>query len=267
MRVRDLGGLEGPVWLFGGAYSNAQAVRAFLAGAAQAGVRPICTGDLVAYGADPVAVLEMLAERAEVIAGNVERQLAADASDCGCGFAPGTTCESLSRGWYAHARARVAERWRRWMGALPDMAVFTHEGRRWAVIHGGMSDISRFLWPDMPDDVFRHEINMIKREVGPVDGVVAGHCGIAFERRIGDVTWLNAGVIGLPPHDGRPETRFAVLGKDGARLHRLSYDHRAAAAAMRAAGLGQGYAETLETGLWPSQDVLPEALRRPLHPG
>ena len=46
------------------------------------------------------------------------------------------------------------------------------------------------------------------------------------------------------------------------RLLRLAYDHAAAAADMRAAGLTQGYDRALETGWWPSEDVLPPALRR-----
>jgi hypothetical protein len=41
----------------------------------------------------------------------------------------------------------------------------------------------------------------------------------------------------------------------------LSYDHRAAAAAMHRCGHADGYARALATGLWPSLDVLPPAER------
>ena len=45
-------------------------------------------------------------------------------------------------------------------------------------------------------------------------------------------------------------------------FERLSYDVEAAVAAMKAAGLVQGYEIALETGVWPSEDVLPDALKR-----
>ena len=41
--------------------------------------------------------------------------------------------------------------------------------------------------------------------------------------------------------------------------HSLQYDHRETAAKLRNAGLPEGYAATLETGLWPSLDILPAA--------
>ena len=89
------------------------------------------------------------------------------------------------------------------------------------------------------------------------------HCGMAFTRRIGTHLWINAGAIGLPPHDGAPGTRYAVLREDAPpELVRLNYDHAGAAEAMRRAGLTQGYEAALLSGWWPSEDVLPDALRR-----
>lgn len=70
-------------------------------------------------------------------------------------------------------------------------------------------------------------------------------------------TWLNAGVIGMPAHDGDPRTRFAVLKGGTPTFHRLTYDQDAASDAMVAAGLTQGYHRALVTGYWPSEDVLP----------
>jgi predicted phosphodiesterase len=267
MRVRDLGEMEGEVLLFGGPYSNLHALQALRDRAGAQGLPPeraICTGDVAAYCADPGPSVSLLRDwGAAVVAGNCERQIAAGAGDCGCGFEAGTACDLLSRGWYAHARAGLDEAARGWMAALPDMAVFTHAGHRCAVIHGGLRDIARFLWPVSPDAAFEDEIAAIRQACGgPVDIVVAGHCGIAFQRQIGRVLWVNAGAVGLPPHDGRPATRFATLSADGVRFHRLEYDHGAAAAAMAAAGLDQGYDRALISGIWPSEDVLPPELRR-----
>lgn len=267
MKIHDLGALDGPVLIHGGAYSNLQAGEALLRRAGALGIpagRMICTGDVTAYCADPGASVGLLRRRGgAVIAGNCERQLAAGARDCGCGFADGTACDLLSRGWFAHADGAVGEDARAWMAALPDVIRFSQGERRYAVIHGGVHDISRFIWPDSPDAVFAEELDALRRMVGPIEGVIAGHSGIAFQRRVAGVHWINAGVIGMPPHDGRPQTRFAVLTDGQAVVHRLDYDWQGARAAMEAAGLTQGYHDALASGYWPSEDVLPASLRRP----
>ncbi len=269
-RHLEIGPLSGEVLLFGGPYSNLQASRALLARARALGIgaaNRICTGDLVAYCANPREVLALWRARAHVVAGNCERQLGEDAPDCGCGFRAGTRCDALSRGWYPFARERMGAAQRAWMRDLPAVASFLHGGRRYAVIHGGFRDIARFVWPTSPDRVLREEIDQIRRALGPVDGVVCGHSGIAFERRLDGVHWINAGAIGMPPNDGRRGGVFAVLGAHGVRFERLDYDARAAAAEMRARGLCQGYDEALLSGLWPSEDVLPEDMRRQAAPG
>lgn len=265
MNIADLGELTGPVLIFGGPYSNLQALESLRDVAKRHGIparNVICTGDVVAYCADPAGTVALMRDwGCHVVAGNCEKQLAAGAMDCGCGFEAGSTCDLLSAGWYAHADAQVTPEARGWMGGLPDMAVFVHEGARHAVIHGGLSDISRFLWPVSPEVDLAEEIALIKAAIGPVDRVLAGHCGIAFSRRVGGVEWVNAGVIGMPPNQGRPETAYAILDR-GVMLHELAYDHSAAHRAMVAAGLTQGYHAALLSGHWPSEDVLPLSLRR-----
>ena len=259
--VHDLGSIPGDLWVMGGVCSNLQALRAFADLAA--GARVLCTGDLVAYCGDPArSVAEVRARGWPVVAGNCERQLAAGPGDCGCGFGEGTACDLLSRGWYAHAMAEVEAADRAWMGALPDIVIFEVHGARWAAIHGGVTAINRFLWPVSPDAAFQQEIKVLEGAVGAVDGVISGHSGIAFTRRIGDIQWVNAGALGVPPHDGACATRYAVLTQAGPEIRRLGYDVAGAVAAMRAAGLEQGYEQALETGWWPSEDILPEALRR-----
>ncbi len=265
MKIRDLGDLHGPVLLFGGPYSNLHATQALVARAGAAkisGANMICTGDVVAYCGDPEATVAAIRDLGcAVVAGNCEKQLAAGAPDCGCGFDDTSQCSVLSHGWYAHALANTSTDSRLWMADLPDMAVFRHGGRRYAVIHGGASNISRFLWPVTSGADLLSEIAVIEGALGPVDGVVSGHSGLAFVRDIGGHRWINAGAIGMPPNDGAPDTRFVVLGKSPV-IHRLSYDSTAAAAAMRAVGLTQGYDAALTSGHWPSEDTLPPELRR-----
>lgn len=257
--------LEAPWLVFGGPYSNLQATEAVLAEAARRGIPParvLCTGDVVAYGADARATAELvMASGIRVVMGTCEEQLGADAGNCGCGFAPGTACDALSGAWYAHARRQVTPAQRAWMAALPRRLVLTlPDGRRLAAIHGGAHAINRFLFPSAPDPVLAEEI-----AAAGCDGVLAGHSGIPFVRRLGRGLWLNAGAVGMPAHDGTPRGWFAVLTPEAGRLRvelrPLAYPHAVAAAAMRAAGLPDGYAAALSSGIWPSEDVLPRAER------
>jgi predicted phosphodiesterase len=266
MRGVDLGRLEGAVLVFGGPYSNLSATRAVLAESRRRGLardHVICTGDVVAYCAEAAkTVAAVRTADCTVVAGNCELQLAAGAMDCGCGFAAGSTCDRLSAGWYRHADREIGVEDRAWMGGLPDVVLFEQAGRRVAVIHGGVTDVSRFLWPTSPDAAFAEEVDALRAMLGPVDLVVAGHCGLAFVRQVAGVTWVNAGVVGMPPNDGRAETRFATVEGGAPVIHDLSYDHAAAHAAMQAAGLTQGYDAGLLSGYWPSEEVLPPELRR-----
>lgn len=266
MIVQDLGELVGPVIVFGGPYSNLHALDALLDVAERMGVAPaslISTGDLVAYCADGEACVQRIRDLGiAVVAGNCERQLAQAADDCGCGFEEGSTCDALSAGWYAHARATISEASRDWMGQLPDAIRFHHSGQRFGVLHGGLSDISRFLWSVSPEVDFTQEITAFERLAGPVDHIFAGHSGIAFERMVNRHRWVNAGTIGMPQNDGQTSTYFAVLDDTGVRFEPLNYDFEGAAEAMEAAGLVQGYHLGLRQGFWPSEDVLPATLRR-----
>jgi len=262
MRVQDLGAIDRPLLVFGGVYSNFHALQALFAQAAAFGFADdqlINTGDAVAYCAAPQACVEALRKRGIAsIAGNVERALAAGDDECGCGFKDGSTCDLLSRGWYPYAQSHVNDAARGWMTGLPDLFTFTHYGRRVMVLHGGATDVSAFIWPDDATSLFEAEITAL----GAVHIVLAGHCGLGFQRRIGAVDWVNAGAIGMPPNDGCPQTRFGILTENAFRLETLNYDHVAAAKAMHAAGLTQGYERGLITGYWPSEDILPPSLRR-----
>jgi predicted phosphodiesterase len=263
-RVMELAA-DGPLLVFGGPYSNLQATQAILAEAARRGIpsqRVICTGDVVAYGADAAACCDLImASGIWVIAGNCEENLAAGALDCGCGFEEGTACDLLSRAWYAHANRQVTAAHRAWMAGLPyRLIIRLPDGRSLAVLHGGAHDISRFIFASAEHKDLADEI-----AATGCDGVIAGHCGIPFVRQVGQGVWINAGAVGMPADDGTPRIWFAVLTPGeaglGVEILPLQYDHAAAAAAMRAVGLPEGYAAALGSGLWPSCDVLPPAER------
>jgi len=260
------------VLVFGGPYSNLQATEAVLAAATRHGIpagRTICTGDVVAYGAEPQATVDAVrAAGIHVVMGNCEESLGLQAGDCGCGFAEGSACADASLRWYAHADADITPAARSWMAALPRQLRFRLGGRSFAVIHGGVDQINRFIFASTPQTEKRAGLDL-----AGTDAVIGGHCGLPFTQALGARLWHNAGVVGMPANDGTARAWYSLLRPDGdgVRLshHALDYDHHTAAARMRTCRLPDGYADALESGLWPSLDVLPAAERAatgvPLH--
>lgn len=254
--------MDGPVLLFGGPYSNFGATQALLREAARLGIPPariVCTGDVVAYCGEPAATVQAVrASGIYVVMGNCEESLGNEAEDCGCGFAEGTACERMAVEWYDYAKSRVGTDDRAWMRDLPRRLDIELGGRRLAAIHGSVSRINRFVFASTPAEEKRAEISL-----AGTDGVIGGHCGLPFTQVIDGKLWHNPGAIGLPANDGTPRAWFSLLvpGYGGMRIehHALGYDHRREAAVMRKHGLAGGYADALETGLWPSCDVLPPA--------
>jgi predicted phosphodiesterase len=250
---------DGAILVFGGPYSNVRALAALRARAAALGVtasRVFCTGDVVAYCAEPEETIAAMREwDCHVVAGNCEQQLALGADDCGCGFVQGSACDALSEGWYGFASRRVSAASRTWMARLPNSLSFSYGGFSLRVVHGSVEQTNRF--------VFASQERLVATELSRTraDIVVAGHAGLPFIRRHRDRVWFNPGVIGMPANDGTPDAWYGVILNtgDGLRLqtHRLTYDHEGAASALRREGYAEAYADALISGRWPSVEVLP----------
>ncbi len=264
-QTHHLGSLDAPLLIFGGPYGNRQALEALLAAAESLGIpasHMLCTGDLAAYAAEPQAVADRIRETGiAVVMGNVEESLGADAGDCGCGFTSGSECDVMAAHWYRYAAEAVGPETKRWMRDLPRRIDLSLNGVPIAAIHGGVGQINRFIFPATPTAEKSAEL-----DTAGTDMVIGGHSGLPFSERIGPRLWHNAGVIGLPANDGTPRVWYSVLipSADGisVELRALSYDHEGAAAAIRAADLPHAYADALETGYWPNDDIMPDADRR-----
>ncbi|MBV8753595.1 MAG: radical SAM protein [Hyphomicrobiales bacterium] len=265
---------DSPAIVFGGPYGNLEATRALLDEAARLGIPPqriVCTGDVVAYGADAAATVDLVrAAGIHVVMGNCEESLASAAADCGCGYVPGSACDRLAAAWFAHADRELGADARAWMAQLPRRIDLVIAGARLVVVHGAIDRINRFIFATTAAAIKADELARSQ-----ADGVIAGHCGLPFTQVVAGRLWHNAGAVGMPANDGTARVWFSLLTpRDGgiAVAHRaLEYDYAAAAAKMRRAGLPEDYAAALETGLWPSCDVLPfkEIRERgvPLEPG
>ena len=260
-----IGDFDRPVLLFGGPYGNLEATLAVLEAARGAGIPPertICTGDTLAYCADPEATVALIRDAGIVVVmGNCEESLSNGAAECGCGYAQGSQCDRWSAQWFAFCAARLSADAKRWMRALPRSVTFTLAGRRFHTIHGGVSEISRYVFASTASAIKAAEIADADAE-----GVIGGHCGLPFTERIGDSLWHNPGVIGLPANDGTPRVWYSVLSPAPAGIsiahHGLDYDHGRAAEKIRAVPeLPWVYASALESGRWPNMDILPKAER------
>lgn len=251
---------NGPILVFGGPYSNLAATTAMRARAEALGIPPqrtICTGDVIAYCAEPEETSRLVRDwGCHVVAGNCEEQIAAGAADCGCGFEEGSACDILAKGWYPYANQRVSSVTREWMAQLPAAIIFETFGLRFRVVHGGSHIVNAFVFASQRDIV------EAEHAAAGADVVIAGHAGVPFMRRVPGGVWFNPGVIGMPANDATTDVWYGLITArpgGGVRLsaYRLAYEHHGAAAAVRRQGYADDYARALVTGLWPSLDILP----------
>ena len=260
MRDLNLGVIEDPCLIFGGAYSNLQSTQALFDVAKRKHIpadRIICTGDLVAYCGDPLATVDLIREKnIHTIMGNCEQSLAADLQDCGCGYETGSSCDLLSIKWYQYASAQLDRNSKDWMAQLAQSITFEMAGRQLKVVHGSVSSINQFIFPSTLKQIKQREL-----ELSGTDGIICGHCGIPFSEFIDQRLWHNAGVIGMPANDGTQRAWYSVLTPKDNQIevahHPLDYDFEAAFKSMKRNNLPEEYAKTLMTGLWDTDNIMP----------
>ena len=145
---------DGPILIFGGPYSNLEATTAVFDAAKRLSIGPegvICTGDVVAYGADALATANLVRDfGCHVVMGNCEESLASGTSDCGCGFPEDSACQRLSSSWFDHANRTVGADLRFWMAGLPRRIDLRFGATELAVVHGGAETINKFIFASTP---------------------------------------------------------------------------------------------------------------------
>lgn len=267
INIHDLGEITTPLLIFGGCYSNLQATQALKKWAEENHFLPeqcICTGDIVAYCGNPYETVELVRNwGVHCIQGNVEQSLSTQADDCGCGFDEGTVCDVLSRGWYPIADAVIDKSQRDWFKKLPEQLHFSFAEYSIQVVHGAVSNVSRFMFNSQTDSDFLDEFELLDKDQ-PIQTnvVIAGHSGLPFSKEVENNYWHNSGALGMPANDGTQAVWFSVVELVDNQIefkhHRLEYDVEAAHQQMLNSNLTQGYHQSLKTGLWPSMDVLPD---------
>jgi len=237
-------------------HSNLHALQACLAHARTNGAsRFAFLGDLVGYGADPAAVLDIVAEHsargAVAVKGNHDAAITGSAG-------------------YFNEAAKSAINWTRgvlgpghrdFLDALP---LIVREGDA-CLVHASAAMPERWTYIDGPDAAAQsvaaagvpytfcghvHEQLLYARG--------AGRRMVAFRPRPGVPIPVSArrewlaivGSVGQP-RDGNPAAAYALADfeRHYITFHRVAYDHFAAARAVRAAGLPEMLAYRLERGI------------------
>ncbi len=259
--IMDIGTRTGELLVFGGVYSNLQALQAVSAFAKTRGILAqniICTGDIVGYCADPTACIELVQEWGiHAIAGNVEMNIRDGLEDCGCNFDENSRCDLFSRIWYPYAFQQSSQGAVEYMHALPEYLTFRLGGATVLVVHGNYGNTSEFVWRSSDWKAIK---GSAFAKTG-ADVVLAGHAGVPFAHEQEGKLWLNSGALGMPANDGTSRVWCATLAAagDGAdyEFHALDYDFDEARRRMLEQPLPKSYALTLANGLWDNTEIMP----------
>lgn len=259
--MMDIGTKKGTMLLFGGVYSNLQALEQLIDISKRLGIPAencICTGDLVAYCAQPEEVVNTFRQwGALTISGNVEQQLANDEEDCGCDFKEGGRCDGLSKQWYPYAKGRLSKESIVWMAQLPEQIVFEYGGKKATVVHGSDKYVSDFIFESTPNDIKESCLKATESEL-----IIAGHSGLPFSQKLSGGNWLNPGVIGMPANDGTTRVWYMLLKWVNNAIthehHSFEYDFKTTQKLMLKNHLPKAYADTLSSGIWDNMEILPE---------
>jgi diadenosine tetraphosphatase ApaH/serine/threonine PP2A family protein phosphatase len=240
-------------------HANRRALDACLSHAAASGATAWAfLGDLVGYGPDPAAVLDtvmrMAAGGAIVLRGNHDDAAVQPP-------AMQRTAEDQSAAW-THAQLSPAHR--EFLAGLPLTATFGEV----LLVHASADAPASWPYVDRPAmaqrclaaaqrdaqrrHVFCGHVHEQQLYYHGADGrlhAFAPQPGVAVPLAP-HRSWLGLpGSVGQP-RDGDPRAMYALLDVAQSRLafHRIAYDHAGTAAALRAAGLPEGFAQRLERG-------------------
>lgn len=258
--TKNIGKLSGKLLIFGGVYSNFQALEKMIEIAKSENISPeniICTGDIVGYCGEPERCLQTIkAWGIHTILGNVEIQLRDDEEDCGCNFNDNSRCDLFSKQWFPFAQKNTSEASKKWLTTIPDHLIFEFANQQCLVVHGNYYETSGY--------VFKSTDWNIKQEnftAAEVDIILGGHSGLPFASVQDDKYWLNSGVIGMPANDGNTSVWYMIMEDKPFRFkhYAFEYNHEKAAQLMNKNGLPKAYSETLKTGIWDNCEILPKA--------
>jgi diadenosine tetraphosphatase ApaH/serine/threonine PP2A family protein phosphatase len=240
-------------------HANLQALDACLAHAGQLGAsRFALLGDLVGYGGSPSMVMDRIMQLAQqgaiVLKGNHDA-MALD---------PPRKSEFLGEATAAWTHAQLTPEQLQFIGALPltariESCFLVHASadapQDWRYVDdersAGASLAAAATHPDVRYVFGGHVHRQTLYYKGSRGGLMAfaPTAGVPIPMPAHRHWIATVGSVGQP-RDGQPSAMYAMFDLEHARLtfHRVPYDHMAAAAAVRRAGLPDQFARRLEEG-------------------
>lgn len=233
------------VALLGDVHANLPALEAVLSDAAARGAEAIWNvGDWVGYNAFPEEVVARLRRAGAIsIVGNYDVKVLKYPRKEAAWRERKRPEKLLAFGW---AYRRLSAESREYLASLPRQRRLEAEGRRVLLVHGSPASIDEHLYLDTPEERMRELAEMAKADL-----VVCGHSHRPFQRRVGEVLFVNTGSVGRQD-DGDPRATYATLAVEDGRFvvehHRVEYDVERAVAAIRRHGLPEAFAEMMRRG-------------------
>lgn len=233
--------------VFSDVHGNLQGLTAVLADIERRGADLLwCGGDLVGYGANPGAVIDLVRERGiPTIMGNYDDGIGYFRIACGCDY-PNERAMELGQRSIAWTKAHTSEAAKAYLRNLPYRLHREIEGHQVVLVHGSPAALNEYLFEDLPDQTFAHHLESVRADL-----LLFGHTHKPFHKILGGRHLINTGSAGKPKH-GNPAATYALLsltpGQVSVEIAEVPYDHEAAARAIEQTDLPAEYAQMLRTG-------------------
>jgi len=240
-------------------HANLEALEAVLADIAKQGVSEIlCLGDVVGYGYDARACIDLVQERCSLcLCGNHDWAVLHTAT----GFNQmARRAIELTRKRLSPGRWPSPERRRRWK--FLEGLVERHERGEWLLVHGSPRDpVSEYIFPEdveLAPDKMTEIFEAVQRAcfvghthlpgVFTEEGlfIPAAELGGGYGLK-GPKAVVNVGSVGQP-RDGDPRACYVVATEDQVQYRRVEYDVQKTMEKIRASHLGLLCAERLALG-------------------
>jgi predicted phosphodiesterase len=187
-------------------------------------------GDLVDYGPAPERAVQWVMQRAMVsVSGNHDYAMAAGAD---CRSSP--ISYALSVATREYLRPLLSDKAMRYLRDLPERHTVDANGVSFHLVHATPRDPRyEYLSGDADEATWRAAVGSLAEEEA---WLFVGHTHRPFVRRVGRLTIVNPGSLGMPI-DGDPRACYAIWQDGDIRLKRLSYDVERAVERLRTSGL------------------------------
>jgi protein phosphatase len=195
-------------------------------------------GDLVNYGPDPGAVVDLLKTRsAVVVCGNHDNSIAYDIDPL-CSVRYQKMAEMTRR----YTASVLNQEQKDYLRQLPLKLELRRQDTRFYLCHAKPSDPLYGYCPEQSED-WVYELDHIQADV-----LLVGHTHTPFIRRIGNQVVVNPGSLGQPK-TGKPDACYAVWEDGVFQLKSFPYDVNKTAEKLKVLGFPQEVEKDLITVL------------------